>query len=340
MDLQKPKKSRADTHNDQEDASEYCVDDFGRSTESRSTAENESLDLRRDTKGNGVTAEMNGVHITTSLPREMTSQPPRRLQRRKSRSPVTTMYIPKALSLQASQLQLLRSADLVPPVTKETLSELDLERIMRNIHLRTDANFERDLHFKPDLDGEKGQMKRKAADDYWDALQLEIFVYAFCAQNNIEIYHECNSDSVDEATFTPRLPAMFETLQDVIKTLVPERDHPSVMQNLDMPLLMQQVRKGVLDLVGLSTWLADLLKMHCAPMRDKEADKMVEEIRTGYAHQDMAKVIDGLRTLFGILEMMKLVGSGELPSETGTVLTEFHPGRCEPPNSRLPNPTD
>ncbi|KAL1968844.1 hypothetical protein VTN77DRAFT_1205 [Rasamsonia byssochlamydoides] len=313
MDLQKPKKSRADTHGDQEEASEYCVDGFGRSTDSKNTPENESLDPRQDAPGNGVAAEMNGVHIaTTSLPRETTSPShrslshSRKVQRRKSRSPAMTMLIPKALNLEPRQLKLLQSAEPVPPVTKETLSELDLERIMRNIHLRTDANFERDLHFKPDLDGEKGLKKRRAANDYWDALQIEISICAFCTQNNIEICHESNSDPADQASFTPRLPTMFETLQDILKTLVPERDHPSVMQNLDVPLLMQQVRKGVLDLVGLSTWLAGLLKMHCAPMRDKEADKMVEEISTGYRNQDMAKVVNGLRTLFGVLEMMKL----------------------------------
>ncbi|KAL1981508.1 hypothetical protein VTN96DRAFT_2489 [Rasamsonia emersonii] len=312
MDLQKPKKSRADTHSDQEEASEYCVDGFGRSTDSKNTPENESLDPRQDAPGNGVAAEMNGVHIAKSLPRETTSPSHRSLSssakvpKKKSKSRTMTMLIPKALNLDTSQLKLLQSAELLPPVTKETLSELDLDRIMRNIHLRTDANFERDLHFKPDLDGEKGQKKRRAANDYWDALQIEISIYAFCTRNNIKICHEYNSDPVDQAAFTPRLPTMFETLQDVLKTLVPERDHPSVVQNLDVPLLMQQVRKGVLDLVGLSTWLAGLLKMHCAPMRDKEADKMVEEIKAGSEHQDMAKVVNGLRTLFGILEMMKL----------------------------------
>lgn len=346
MDLQKPKKSRADTHSDQEEASEYCVDGFGRSTDSKKkTPENESLDPRQDAPGKGVAAEMNGVHIAKSLPRETTSPSHRSLSsaakvpKKKSRSRTMTMLIPKALNLDDSQLKLLQSADLVPPVTKETLSELDLDRIMRNIHLRTDANFERDLHFKPDLDGEKGQKKRRAANDYWDALQIEISICAFCTRNNIEIYHEYHSDPVDQAAFTPRLPTMFETLQDVLKTLVPERDHPSVVQNLDVPLLMQQVRKGVLDLVGLSTWLAGLLKMHCAPMRDKEADKMVEEIRAGYEHQDMAKVVNGLRTLFGILEMMKLV-SGELGSAIRTMLTEISPGRRQPPDSCIPDLAD
>jgi hypothetical protein len=101
---------------------------------------------------------------------------------------------------------------------------------------------------------------------------------------------------------------MFETLQDVLKTLVPERDHPAVTQNLEVTLLMQQVRKGVLDMVGIASWLARLLKTHCAPMRDEWADRMVEQISSGSESQDSMEIVRGLQTLFAILEAMKLVG--------------------------------
>jgi hypothetical protein len=219
------------------------------------------------------------------------------------------LAIPSIMRLDAKRLRLLRSAKRLPPVTKETLSELDLHRIMANINLRMDANFDRDLHFKPDLDGEKGRRKRREAAEYWESMATEILVYSFCAASGLELRQEIELDNVNEATFEPRLPAMFETLQDVLKTLVPERDHPSVMQNLDVSLMMQQIRKGVLDLVGLARWLAGLLKTHCAPMRDELADQMVEQISSGSQAQDMRKVVDGLRTLFGILEAMKLVSA-------------------------------
>ncbi|KAH8697190.1 putative camp-mediated signaling protein Sok1 [Talaromyces proteolyticus] len=221
------------------------------------------------------------------------------------------MRIPQGMVLDCHQISRLRCAELLPPVTKETLSELDLERIMRNIHLRTDANFEPDLHFKPDLDGEKGRKKRKIADDYWEALLVEIMIYAYVNMNgsqtdDISLVQIPDSEILKEGLFRPRLPMMFETLQEILKTLVPERDHASVTENLDVSLLMQQVRKGVLDLPNLSSWLAALLKTHCAPMRDQNADEMVSHISEGSASQDMAKVAMGLRTLFGILEMMKL----------------------------------
>jgi hypothetical protein len=213
--------------------------------------------------------------------------------------------IPQTLGLSSRDQRLLCKAKRYPPVTKKTLSELDLPCIMSNINLRMDANFDRDLHFKPDLDGEKGKRKRKEAADYWDSMASEITIY-----NYIAAQPESQGDSARESsqrTFDPRLPAMFETLQEVIKTLVPERDHPSVMQNLEVPLLMQQIRKGVLDMVALATWMAALLKTHCAPMRDEWADRMVEQITEGSQSQEPKEIVNGLQTLFAILEAMKLV---------------------------------
>jgi hypothetical protein len=178
-----------------------------------------------------------------------------------------------------------------------------LNHITRNINLRVDVNFDRDLYFRP-VDGEKGLAKRRLAEDYWEAIAIEISIYAFCASNNVS---PMSTDCHSQQRFEPRLPAMLKTLKDVLKTLVPERDHLSVTQNFDVPFLMQQIRKAVLDLTALSKWLAVLLKTHCAPMRDQWADQMVEEITEGCSSGDMYKVVQGLRTLFGILEAMKLV---------------------------------
>lgn len=249
--------------------------------------------------------------------------------------------IPQALGLSSRDVRLLCKARRHPPVTKRTLSELDLPCIMSNINLRMDANFDRDLHFKPDLDGEKGRRKRKEAADYWDSMATEIAVYAFraaCPDSDTESQsttsNESNSDS--PRTFEPRLPSMFETLQEVIKTLVPERDHPSVSQNLEVPLLMQQIRKGVLDMVALANWMAALLKTHCAPMRDDWADRMVEQIAQGSQSQEPKEVVNGLQTLFAILEAMKLV-SNIIQLLKIPKLTFFSREGCrQPPNTNFP----
>ncbi|KAJ5569888.1 uncharacterized protein N7459_009318 [Penicillium hispanicum] len=244
--------------------------------------------------------------------------------------------IPQALGLSAREQRLLCKARRHPPVTKRTLSELDLPCIMSNINLRMDANFDRDLHFKPDLDGEKGKRKRKEAADYWDSMAIEIATYAFRAAHPVDTPEEKAVEST-ERTFEPRLPALFETLQEVIKTLVPERDHPSVLQNLEVPLLMQQIRKGVLDMVALATWMAALLKTHCAPMRDEWADRMVQQITEGSQSQDPKEIVNGLQTLFAILEAMKLDVANHqirafrvlLIEDTVPFLTEYFEGKIK-----------
>lgn len=228
--------------------------------------------------------------------------------------PTETMSIPSTLQLGARVRRLLLESKEHPPVTKQTLSELDLPCIMSNINLRMDANFDRDLHFKPDLDGEKGRRKRREAADFWEAMAAEISIYKYNAYYGLEGFGSDDRDDVSEEMFVPRLPVMLETLRDVLKTLVPERDHPSIMQNLDVSLLMQQIRKGVLDMVGLANWLSALLKMHCAPMRDEWADRMVEHISLGSQSQNPVGIVNGLQTLFAILEAMKLVR--RLESET------------------------
>lgn len=218
------------------------------------------------------------------------------------------MFVPPAMRLSANQLKLLFTADRLPPVTKHTLSELDLDRIMRNINLRVDVNFDPGLHFMP-VDGGKLADRRRSSKGYYEALALEMSIYAFCASKGMvgdnNANAQCNPSSL--IPFEPRLPAMLETLQDVLGTLVPERDHFCVMENLDVPFLMQQIRKGVLDMVSLAKWLGDLLKTHCAPMRDVFVNRMVTQIEEGCVAQDMYQLAQGLRTMFGVLEAMKLV---------------------------------
>ncbi|KAI7092787.1 hypothetical protein KC324_g21944, partial [Hortaea werneckii] len=60
-------------------------------------------------------------------------------------------------------------ATMVPPITAESLAELDMHRIINNPKLRHDVNFDRDLHFRPNLDGSKGRQKVKSAEQYWQA---------------------------------------------------------------------------------------------------------------------------------------------------------------------------
>lgn len=191
-----------------------------------------------------------------------------------------------------------------PPVGVATLNELDLNCILHNINLRSDINFENDLHFMP-VKGKRAEQKREEAQEYWLALAAELKIH-------LHTRLECPPSHHDEQrcapkTFTPRLHRMFADLRDLLETLVPDRDHISISENLDVPFVMQQIENGVLDIPRLARWLASLLKSHCAPMRDEWADQMTRQIEEGAQKIDMALLVKGIERLFSVLEAMKLV---------------------------------
>ncbi|KAF2872544.1 T-complex protein 11-domain-containing protein [Massariosphaeria phaeospora] len=200
-----------------------------------------------------------------------------------------------------------RIAAEFPPITKQSLSELDIQNIISNIKLRHDINFDRDLSFRPNTDGAKGHEKKRASSQYWLALEaeLELYVRLYCGTPSLfKSLHVNWSDCAQYAK--RRIPKVFETIQDVLKSLVPDRDHSRVEEHLDVSMLMQEIEKGVCDLVRLAEWMAHLLKEHCAPMRDEMVDNMVDLTRLGVADNKAETIVEGLKALLGILEAMKL----------------------------------
>jgi hypothetical protein len=197
-----------------------------------------------------------------------------------------------------------------PPVTKQSLCELDIQNIITNIKLRHDVNFDKDLSFRPNLDGPKGQEKKRHSEKYWRALVAELELYARLFQGTPLMG---NMDQAKWANFIQhaqrRIPKMFETIHEVLKSLVPDRDHARVDELFDVPMLMQEIERGVCDLEKRAQSAASLLKEHCAPMRDVYVDKMVKMTSTGVATNNTSLIISGLRELLGILEAMKLVSS-------------------------------
>lgn len=199
-----------------------------------------------------------------------------------------------------------RYAPEPPPVTKQSLSELDIGNIVQNIKLRHDVNFDRDLSFRPNLDGAKGQEKLRATQKYWMALEAELALYDRLFRGSPSLATVAGYPKIVEQA-QRRIPKMFETIRDVLKSLVPERDHSRVDDHLDVEMLMQEIRRGVCDLVRLAEWLAHLLKEHCAPMRDELVDRMVQRTRSGVVSNESSCIVAGLCELVSILEAMKLV---------------------------------
>ncbi|TVY15350.1 Protein SOK1 [Lachnellula arida] len=188
-----------------------------------------------------------------------------------------------------------QSTTLEPPVTKGTLSELDVNKIVHNPKLRHDINFDPDLHFRPNLDGEKGRRKTQKANHFWETMRSQLREY---------IVNREQFEAFEEKEWC--LPATLKAIRGILETLVPQRDRASVEETFNVDLLMQQFRKGVADLVKLSLWLSQLLKCHCAPMRDDWVDEMVTQLSNGDRTGDLALLVAGMQNLLGVLEAMKL----------------------------------
>lgn len=176
-----------------------------------------------------------------------------------------------------------------PPVNLSSLKEIDLQEIFKNPQLRHDIVFDPQLQFRPNLDGERGKRKKIAADKYWSDLALE-----------------CDHLSSGTIDHSAKILVLFQTLRDIIVSLLPAKTRSYVESVLDPDLIHQQLRHRALDFVGLAKWLASVFKAHCAPMRDGWVDQMVDQISQGVASSSTTEVVDGLRMVFSILEAMKL----------------------------------
>lgn len=258
-----------------------------------------------------------------------------------SHSPIRTPDIPEQLAellmtmIPGSEGEELaeayREGTDLPPITRQSLGELDIQNIITNIRLRHDINFDRDLSFRPNLDGAKGQEKVRSAHRYWRALVAELELYNRLFRGTPPLQEMGTNDWPTIVHHAERrIPKIFQTIRDVLKSLVPDRDHSRVDEHLDVAMLMQQIERGICDLVGLSEWMSCLLKEHCAPMRDEWVDKMVSCTRTGVTQNKPDSIVKGLCELLGILESMKLVSL--VRCEVDVVLTLS--GRCKPPDSQ------
>jgi hypothetical protein len=185
-----------------------------------------------------------------------------------------------------------------PPITKATLSELDVPRIVHNPKLRHDVNFDPDLHeFRPILDGESGRRKTQKALEFCNCLRVHLSRFV--------------ADPVGFETLLDGrpwcLPVTLRAVREILGTLVPPDDRQSVEDMLDVAFLMQQFRKGVADTEKLALWISKTLKSHCAPMRDEWVDDMARLLTIGHHSGDIETIVRGLWSLLSVLEAMKLV---------------------------------
>ncbi|KAF3991835.1 hypothetical protein FT662_01452 [Candidozyma haemuli var. vulneris] len=181
----------------------------------------------------------------------------------------------------------------LPPINLQSLKEIDLHEILKNPQLRHDILFDPQLQFRPNLDGERGRRKKTIIEKYWSEIETE------CKQF-------FNGPVKPNSVKLPRLPVLFTTLRDILLSLLPVKDRAPVNEIMDIDLLVQQLSHGSFDFVAMAKWLGEVFKSHCAPMRDQWVSDMIAKFQQSFEENSVEKLVQGLRTIFFILEAMKL----------------------------------
>ncbi|KAI4088024.1 MAG: hypothetical protein LQ344_006399 [Seirophora lacunosa] len=207
----------------------------------------------------------------------------------------------------------MQRASLDPPVTKESLSELDLNRIIGDARLRHDINFEHEIMFRPNTYGTRGARKKREEDRYFEALAIEFEFYIrrqICPPSFPSRRPSGLSTTTPQTklqTGAPRrVRRMIGCLRDVVKTLVPAAKWQAIDDQFDVDLRMQELEHGICDIGGLLEWLGKLLLCSCSPMRDTLINTMITKSLEAIRAQDARKLVGAIKDLFSVLETMKL----------------------------------
>lgn len=201
-----------------------------------------------------------------------------------------------------------------PPITQESLSELDLHKIVSDPRLRHDLNFEHEIMFRPNTYGTRGANKKRDEDLYFEALAIEFDRY-LRRQTPLPFSLSRSRSSPPLSQRNPstssgppqRVPRMIAAIREVVKTLVPADKWQTVDDQFDVDLRMQELEHGVCDITGLVKWLGKLLLCSCSPMRDPVVNAMVAKTQEAISAQDARQLVNAFKDLFGVLETMKLV---------------------------------
>ncbi|OBA21669.1 Tcp11-domain-containing protein [Metschnikowia bicuspidata var. bicuspidata NRRL YB-4993] len=219
------------------------------------------------------------------------SKSPKLFRRFRSRSLPIINYTSRTHVLAS----LTSAAPSLPPINLQSLKEIDLHEILKNPQLRHDILFDPQLQFRPNLDGDRGRRKKSVIERYWAEIEKE------CKQ-----FFDASVASGSQPAKIHRLPALFTTLRDILMSLLPGKDRAPVNEIMDMDLAVQQFSHGSFDFVAMAHWLGEVFKSHCAPMRDQWVSDMISKFQEASNENSVVKLVQGLRSIFSILEAMKL----------------------------------
>jgi hypothetical protein len=179
---------------------------------------------------------------------------------------------------------------LLPPITRFSLRELDMDEVLANAQLRHDILFDPDLQFKP-----------SSADNDEDDEVLEDGEDWGAGDSKTKAYWSDLQDEVKQGDLF-RLPLLVSEIRAIMVELLPSGQEikGELESKLDSRFVHQQIQSGIMNPVPLFQYIADVMKLNCAPFRDPIVDQMVAESQNG-------NIVKALKICFDMLELMKLV---------------------------------
>ncbi|KAI1160262.1 T-complex protein 11-domain-containing protein [Nemania serpens] len=176
---------------------------------------------------------------------------------------------------------------LEPPVTKSTLSELDVTKIISNPKLRDDINFDPELHFRPNLDGNKGQRKRDVALQFWAMLLQDSMI----------------GGGPHSGLHTSRsLFVLLEYMKETLVSVVAPSDGVYIRLFLDVKSLVRQITRNIAEIKWLAEWLRVFLKQSWAPLRDDAVDRACDMLNESAEKNDSRILVGGMQSLLDVLK--------------------------------------
>ena len=97
-------------------------------------------------------------------------------------------------------------------------------------------------------------------------------------------------------------PTLFQPAPDKLTT-----QENYIRSILDPELIQQEIYHGVWDASGLFQALGETLKCHCAPMRDRNIEVMIQTAQHCVDGKNATSLTKAIRMCFDVLEFMKLV---------------------------------
>ncbi|THH16984.1 hypothetical protein EW146_g3748 [Bondarzewia mesenterica] len=234
-----------------------------------------------------------------------------------------------------------------PPINKETLRELDLDSIMRNPQLRHDFLFDSGLQFRAASSRRKRDQAEMYWNAVFLELETGCTCVTFDIHGRPHgcqcVCRKLPTPPADpiiacmplRQRLTLRMPSrikpLFHELLEVLLSIIRPQNasvpsvqggNVSVQQRLqqqhehterlhavlDPELIEQEMKHGLYDPSSTFKVIGEVMKAHCAPMRDQAVDGMVAlayKCAPG-GEGTIADAVHAIRHCFEILELMKL----------------------------------